>query len=296
MRASMWKEIVDHPRFLGYSLLLHVILSTLLVVSFDWRMTKKEPEVNIIEATAVDEQLVQAELDRIKAIEIRKVREDKARERKIAKEEKTLKNLAEEKGKAQTELAAELEKKRQEQERIAKLQKEKEQLTAKQEAEKKRLEKLQKEKEELEEKKRKELEHLADLELEAIAKAEEAERKKKELEKLEQERLKKLREQEEDRKASQKKAELDKARAQYRAMIEHQVRINWTKTAGNACTLKVHQNRLGEVDKILPVGCRGQAYIDSLRRAVLKASPLPAPPVPEVFEADLDIIFDPNKK
>ena len=61
------------------------------------------------------------------------------------------------------------------------------------------------------------------------------------------------------------------------------------------CEVVVEQDARGEVLSARVQGCRAsQAWQDSLRNAVLKASPLPRPPDPELFDRRLVITFHPK--
>ena len=71
----MWQAIRNHPRAVLGAILAHLVFVAILVVSFRFSGTPtgmfgEPPEV--IEAVAVDEKVIQAELDKLKAAEQRK--------------------------------------------------------------------------------------------------------------------------------------------------------------------------------------------------------------------------------
>jgi membrane protein involved in colicin uptake len=82
----MWQAIRNHPRAVLGAILAHLIFVAILVVSFRFSeaplMPVGEPQ-EIIEAEAIDEKVIQAELDRIKAAEQRK--QDEVRKAREAK-------------------------------------------------------------------------------------------------------------------------------------------------------------------------------------------------------------------
>ena len=93
-------------------------------------------------------------------------------------------------------------------------------------------------------------------------------------------------------------ARLDRLRLQYVRMIESRVRDNWRKPPGTTtvpdCKLDVTQNRLGDVLDVRVQDCPGDAvYKRSIESAVRRASPLPPPPDPDVFESKILFTFKP---
>ena len=88
----MWQAIRNHPRAVLGAILAHLVFVAILVVSFRFSEAPlgdfgKPPEV--IEAIAVDEKVIQAELDKIKAAEQRKKDEArKAREARLQEQKR----------------------------------------------------------------------------------------------------------------------------------------------------------------------------------------------------------------
>ena len=88
-------------------------------------------------------------------------------------------------------------------------------------------------------------------------------------------------------------------RAQYVAMIQARVQRNWIRPAsarpGLKCTVRVTQIPGGEVMGAALGACNGdEAVRQSIVSAVLRSSPLPAPPDPSLFERILVIEFVPE--
>jgi colicin import membrane protein len=89
------------------------------------------------------------------------------------------------------------------------------------------------------------------------------------------------------------------ALANWQAQITAKISRAWlrppTARAGIECVLNVTQVPGGEVTKVSIGECNGdQAVRESIERAVYRASPLPPPPDPALFERDLKINFKPD--
>lgn len=85
----------------------------------------------------------------------------------------------------------------------------------------------------------------------------------------------------------------------WRIAIKKRIERVWLRppAAGNIspCEVVVEQDERGAVLSAEVRGCRAsQAWQDSLRNAVLKASPLPRPPTAELFDRHLVITFRPK--
>lgn len=85
----------------------------------------------------------------------------------------------------------------------------------------------------------------------------------------------------------------------WRIAIKKKIERVWLRppAAGNIspCEVVVEQDEEGVVLSAKVRGCRAsQAWQDSLRNAVVKASPLPAPPIAELFDRHLVITFRPK--
>lgn len=89
------------------------------------------------------------------------------------------------------------------------------------------------------------------------------------------------------------------ALASWESMIAAKITHAWlrppTARAGIDCMLNVTQVPGGEVTQVSIDACNGdQAVRDSIEAAVYRASPLPAPPDPALFDRNLKIRFKPD--
>lgn len=270
----MFREIRKNSRALVYAILVHIALAVFLVISLDWKTDLKPAgeKVDIVKAVAVDEKMIQAEVDRLKKIENKKRKQETDRvkklERKRKKEEQRIADLKKKR-------AVEEKKRKQETRRLTKLKKEKAALEKKNKAEQKRLHELETKRKQEEDLKRK-----AD-EQKARAVAEKALKEK-------------LAEEERQRQAVQTQR-LNTLREKYILAIQSKVRSKWLRPPGvskMSCLVKVQQVSGGEVVNVRVSQCSGTAaFTRSVELAVYKASPLPPPPSPEVFDRDIEFTF-----
>jgi colicin import membrane protein len=138
----------------------------------------------------------------------------------------------------------------------------------------------------------------------AAAKAE-ADRKAQQL--AQQRRIEQERAQREADLRSQLQAEehLDQARsngalAQYQNMIAARIQHAWIRPpsahAGISCQVNITQVPGGAVTAVQVGSCNGDAAVrQSIADAAYRASPLPAPPDPALFDRDLVVTFAPNE-
>ena len=295
---------------IGASVGLHAVLLGFLVFSFSFGSTPAvPPPPQVIEAVVVDEDLIAREMrkldeqDRADEEAARRSREEADRARRQAQEE--------------TERLQALKEQRAQEEKDRK---------AREEAERQRQVKLKKEREAAEEQARREREAREEAERERIAKLE-RERK------AEEERLARIREEqrkaEEARKAeelrrkreaearaqAQREEEMRLAMAeeerrmeaersglmgQYVAVLRQVVQRNWIRPpeaqAGLECEVIVNQIPGGDVVGVRFGSCNADDVVRrSIEAAVLKASPLPPPPDPALFERTLRFVFRPEE-
>jgi len=144
----------------------------------------------------------------------------------------------------------------------------------------------------------------AEAERAAVAKAE-AERKAQQLaqqRKLEQERAQReadLRAQlasEEHLNAVQSSP----AKAQYLSLITARINRAWIRPSsarpGVKCSLHITQIPGGEITHVVVAGCNGdEAVRQSVETAAYRASPLPAPSDPALFDPNIDVTFAPDE-
>ena len=82
-------------------------------------------------------------------------------------------------------------------------------------------------------------------------------------------------------------------------LIAKKVENNWlrpvTNTEGESCDVIVTQTMTGEVLGVELKSCTSDnAFQRSVERAVRKASPLPLPPNPDVFDREIYFTFKPR--
>ena len=127
-------------------------------------------------------------------------------------------------------------------------------------------------------------------------------RKRREQEKAEFERA--LREeemrQEEERLQQERALRLQSQQAQYVKLIAQKVETNWLRppdsSNGQSCEVIVTQGFDGTVISVKLLSCNNadNAFQRSVERAVEKASPLPLPPNPDVFDRQIYFTFKPD--
>lgn len=301
------------PLAVVLSVLVHIAVIGLVVVSFQWTPSLSTPQPQpIIQAVAVDEtkveqefkKLEQAEAER-KAAEERRKREAeqaarKAREQRVAEEKRLAdlqkKRAEEEQRRKEVEQQRKLaEQKRQEAERQR--QEAETKRIAAQKAEQERLEKLRRERE-AEEQRLAALEEKRRME-EERRRREEAERQRRE----EEERIRQEQIAAENARLEQERQLLaSQTIAKYTDLIRQKVSRNWLRPAGSRndlkCTVRVRLIPSGDVVGVQIVTTSGDPVFDrSVETAVRRASPLPIPGDALVFDRmrEIDFVFDPSK-
>lgn len=317
MSSGLFSEIKNNPWVLALVILFHIGLVILLSINLADDEKPPMPTAQkhkIIDAVVVDatkyderekqkkldidrkaaEKKRQKELERKKALEKKRLAEEKKKQQQklVAQKKAEEKKVAEKKQQQAKEKQRELEKKKlaaakkKEQERLAKEKLAAEKKAREQKAKEKK-EREQKEKERLEaEKKRKE----------------EEERQRRAEEKAEFERalLEEERREEEAKRQAERAARLQTQRSQYIMQIAQQVENNWLRPAtnieGQSCDVIVTQTMTGDVIDVRLQSCTSDnAFQRSVERAVRKASPLPLPPNPDVFDREIYFTFKPRK-
>lgn len=291
--------IKRNPLAVFLAVAMHVALVAVLIVGVDWREKPKSgiQQVDVVQATMVDERELNKEINKLKSEEVAK-QQRKLDEAKRQREEleKLQKRRAEEKKKL-----ADIEKKRKQKEAAEKKRQETE--AQKKAEEQRRLVALKKKQEE--EKRKKEEQRIA---AEKKRKAEEARKKAEAEKKRKAEIARKKAEAEKKRKAeiARKKAEAAaraKAERQAReaelaaqmqaeqeatetqrviAQIQDKVQRHWLRPTnmaeGLSCEVKVRLGGGGSVLLANVVKSSGNGAFDrSVEKAVYKADPLPMP-------------------
>lgn len=274
------------------ALVLHVVLFGLLAFNMSKEPEKPSPSnvKPIVQARAVSEEMVMEPVRRREAEEAERKRrlEEEQRQEEAARREEEARKKAEVERQRQVE--EEAQRKAAEQKRLDALKKKQAEEKARKEAERKKAEAERKREEAL--KRKAEAERKA---AEEKKKAEEAARKKREAEleakmKAEAERL--AREQQQYR-----QQRLISMQMQYMTAIANKVESKWIRpigSRGSHCRVLIYQIPGGEVVKVSVSECNGDvAFQRSVEAAVRKASPLPAPPDPEVFDREIEFVFEP---
>ncbi len=256
------------------AILLHVGIFAAMIVAFDWSRPLHPPTPLAIEATLVSA----ADLPPTRE-ELRREAEERARQEALRAEQQRIREeqaaerrrLEQEAAERRERQAAEKERQRRETEE--RRQREEAELERqRQEAEKRRLEEIERQRRENE---------LA----RAAAEAEARER-----------RLQEELAAEAARQAAVGSGELDR----YIFAITQRIEQNWIRpasaTPGLDCVINVRQIPGGEVVSATIERCNGDAAVQrSIEAAVFKASPLPEPSNPALFERNLRITFKPEQ-
>lgn len=235
------------------------------------------PDVEAVRVQAADEELLEqrreAHRQALREEELRKQREREAK-RKEAERKKAEKRKREEEARRKAE--------------------EKKKAKARAEAKRKAKEEAKRKREEEARRKAEEEKKRAAERAETKRKAEEEARKLKEAEQRAE-----ARRQEQAQRRQREAARRARQADIWRIAIKKRIERVWLRppAAGNIspCEVVVEQDEKGVVLSAKVRGCRAsQAWQDSLRNAVLKASPLPRPPIAELFDRHLVITFRPK--
>jgi colicin import membrane protein len=279
---------------------------------------------------AVDAKQVQAQLEKIKQQEDAKKREaerlqqqtqaEKARLEKLKAEQKealVLTEKAKRQAEQQRQKAEEARKLAQQASQKAEAEREKIQI-ARQSAEKARqaAEEARKQQQQAQQlleqaKQAKEKEEAERLALQAEIQQREADKQRLEAEALqarlqreqeqaEAELAKQLAEAESQQRAAARAREMQDLRETYISSITAAVKDNWRTAAQVSdeaqCVIAITQTPKGMVSKVSVKSCNTAAdaqFKKDAERAVLRAQPLPQPPVEELFERNIEFIFKP---
>jgi colicin import membrane protein len=329
----MWQLVKEHPRSFVYALLAHLLLIIMLVINLDWA-TKPTPAgapSAPVQAVVIDESKVNAEVERLKTEDQRKVQQEQAAAERLREleaktqqaeaarvkeqkkletlkqkqvvEEKRLKEQESQRKLEQQKLATEqkkLEQKKLEQKKLEQKQAEQKQQAAeaekKKQAEEKRLAEAEaKRKIEAEAKAKADAEAKAKTKADAEAKAKaDAEAKAK----AAAEAQRKAAEQALQAQIAAEDAARDQSIiSQYVGIIGDRVRRNWiqppSSRVGLSCVVKVQLMPGGDVVSAQVVQSSGDAAFDrSVEAAVYRAAPLPLPPDPGLFESFRTLTFN----
>jgi colicin import membrane protein len=147
---------------------------------------------------------------------------------------------------------------------------------------------------------RQETERKAQAEADRQRKAEAERKRVAEIERKQKEEAERRKAADDAKLQQQREADLKSQIEEYIAMIEQAIVRNWNRPpsarAGLECTVKVAQTPSGTVLSVQIGQCNGDAAVkQSIEAAVIKASPLPMPPDPRVFDRNLVFVFKPSE-
>ena len=290
------------------SLVLHGAIVVFLLVSFSFPSSTAMPPQVSVKARVVSEEKIREEMAALDALERKEERERAAeaeRLRREAEQERArLAQLEQERQEAERERVAAAERERVRQETAAREEQARKDAAAKAERERK-------EREAAEQARLAELERQRKAEEERLAKIREEQRQAEEARKREEERRQaeaaarekarveaELQAQialEEQRMAAERSGLL----GQYIALIQQRVTRSWIRPPeaqpGLDCEVYVQQIPGGDVVDVRIGRCNGSDVVKrSIESAVYRASPLPGPPDPSLFERNLVFDFKPE--
>lgn len=270
---TLWQTIRQNPSVLTWAVVVHVFAFIAIGVSFkssDSRLSEVKSE-KVIEAVAIDEKQLKAEISKLIKADKRKKREQKRLQNKAKKAKKD---------------------RRKEEKKLKALKKQNKQKIIE---ENKRLAAY--------EKKRKEQEH-KQKEIETKLSKLELKRQEKQAELKREEKARQDKIAEKKRKAAQKKQALriQSEVAKYKGLIRNDITQNWVLPVsykkGMKCKIRVRLIPSGDVVSVRIVQSSGNSAFDrSVEMAVQKASPLPVPDSSTgLFNhfREVEFVFDPN--
>ncbi len=287
----MLKELLKNPGALFFAVLVHVALIAILVVSIQWNSKPAALPGNaeIVKATVIDESKLQAEKQR---------KLDAEQAKRQAEEQRRQAELDRQRAEAQRQRDAQ-----------EAAQKKKQQEAALQKQAKIKADQAAKVKQRIAEQKQqaeREVKRKADEQRKAVEakrkveqqrKADEARRQRENEEFLQQQMAQEEADRVAQAKAEQQRRELASRMSLYSAQLQNIVNGNWIRPAtartGLKCTVRVRLIPGGEVVEAHVTRSSGDAAFDrSAETAVLRSSPLPAPPDPSLRE--FDFVFKPE--
>lgn len=260
------------------SVALHAAVVAALTLGLRWPSISHQPAAAApIQGVMVDPAVLTQEKERRERV-VREEAQRKQREAQQARDAAEAVRRAE----VEKQQAAEREKQRVAEEQRKKAQAEKE-AREKAEAQKREQERLAQEKREREAREK--------AEREAAAKRAAAQKQQKQLEAELQQAL--------AAEGERRKAEQAGLLDQYIRLIQNQIERNWippaSARAGLKCVVNVVQIPSGDVIDVRVGQCNGDdAVVRSIEAAVRRASPLPKPPDPSLFERNLIVTFEPD--
>lgn len=273
----------------GLSLLIHAAIAAVFVVTLRFTVPDEQaPSGEVIQAVAVDAEALR-ERERAKEEAERRAEEARLAELRRQREAAEAARQAELRRQEEARRQAEAEARRQREAEEAARRAAEEQARLRAEAERRRQEEAARRKAE-EEARRK-------AEAEAKRKAEEERRRREAEEAARREREAQMLAQieaEEQRLAAIRSGKM----AEYQALITGKVMRNWSPPPNLGedfyCEFEVRQIPGGEVVSVAAGKCDNEVLKRSAEAAIWKASPLPPPPDPSLFDQYVNVIFKPE--
>jgi colicin import membrane protein len=278
----------QHPIAVLISTLFHVALALALTIGIDpsgRRRAAMPVEQVAIQATVVDEALIQQELERLEQLEQAELRQQQEAERQAREQAEAARRELEE----EEQRLVSARQDREAEERLA--------LDREAEAQRQRQAEAEQERQDREAEERLAREREAEAQRQRQA---EAERQRQEAavarQRAEMEsELQQAMALEEDRRRAEEAGYLD----EYIRLIENRIQQSWippaSAMAGLECVVNVTQIPSGDVVDVRVGRCNGDdAVIRSIEAAVLRASPLPRPTIASLFERNLEVVFNPE--
>jgi colicin import membrane protein len=314
----MWAELLRHPATLLFSIVGHLLVLTVLVFGLHRAPVplRQPASATPIKAIAVDEQQVRDALQKLEQAEQREQQDREQAKRALEQQLAARKQEEQRVAELKRQATEEAHKRQAETERLAKTKQEQAKVEQQQRAEQQRLAALETKrkaeeearqqaaaKREAEEQARKQAAEEARTKAAAEAqrkKTEAAARKKAEAEARRKAELAAALDREEDeRRLAQERRRLQSLRAQYEVAIQQRVQRNWLRppsvTSAMYCDVLVNQIPSGDVTRVEILECEGgSAFQRSVEVAVRKASPLPSPPDPALFDREIQFTFRPE--
>ncbi len=294
MKLPRWQLPPDWP-WLALSVVLHMALLVFLLLNREPTLTPAATDqpAEVIQAHVLDATRLEEEREAARAAQ--RAREEAARQRAQEAARREAEEQARREAEAQQRREAEARRQREAEEQ----RRREAQAQRQREAEAQRQREAEEQaRREAEERARREAEEQARREAEEQARREAEARERREAEaqaRREAELAQRLEAEAQARRAT----ELDRARSRYVAAIRDRIRGNWRLPSGESeefeCRVRVTQAPGGQVLNVRILQSCGSSALDrSVESAVLRSSPLPSPPDPEVFARDIEFVFRPR--
>lgn len=285
---------------LSMSILLHIIVLSLLIFNLSFSAKSKPvlqttQAVKIVEAVKLDQSKLEEEINRLNKVELQKQQQQEDRVKQLQQKAYEAQRKQESEKKKLAELQQQ--KKKLEQEKLTEqklAEKKLAELKAKQKVEEEQVKKIQKETEMVKKKKLEEEHRLAALEKnrknEELKNEQDKNRLQEEEEKLLQQQLAEEQAQLKAQQTKQYQSEIDK----YTVLITQAVGQHWILPDNVdkeiSCVLLIRVAPGGAVIDVKLLRSSGDPVLDrSAQSAVFKASPLPVPEDPKIFNTFREI-------